>query len=108
MQKQLTHPNELSKRKYYQSLFSSIDTSGAWTHTVYNSILRKNRKSSATLPSSLNDQGKVVHDPNKICNAITHYFANIGNKIAPLVLVKKEDYYCHLKKRQCKSIKLNP
>ena len=48
------------------------------------------------------------HDPNKICNAINHYFANIDNKIAPPVLVKKEYYYCHLKKRQCKSIILNP
>ena len=102
----LTHAKELSKRKYYQSLFSSIVTSGAWIHI--NSILRKNRKSSATLPISLNDQGKVLHDPNKICNAINHYFANIGNKIAPPVLVKREDYYCHLKKRQCKSIILNP
>ena len=87
MQKQIDSRKELSKRKYYQSLFSSIDTSGAWTHI--NSILRKNRKSSATLPTSLNDQGEVLHDPNKIRNAINHYFANIGNKIALPVLVKK-------------------
>ena len=100
-----THAKELSKRNYYQSLFISIDTSGVWTHI--NSILRKNRKSSATLPTSLNDQGKVLYDRNKMCNAINHYFANIGNKIAPPVLVKKEDYYCHLKKRQCNSIILN-
>ena len=50
----------------------------------------------------------MFHDPNKICNTIYHYFANIGNKIAPPVFVKKEDYYCHLKKRQCKSIIPNP
>ena len=50
----------------------------------------------------------MLHDPNKICNAINHYFANLGNKIAPPVLVKKEDYCCHLKKRQCKSFILNP
>ena len=102
----LTHAKELSEGKYYQSLFSSIDTSSAWTHINSNS--KKNRKSSATLLSSLNDQGKVLHDPNKLCNAINHYFENIGNKIAPPVLVKKEDYYYHPKKRQCKSIKLNP
>ena len=84
----LTHAKKFSKRKYYQSLFSNIDTSGVWTHI--NSILRKNRKSSATLPSSLNDQGKVFHYPNKKCNAIKHYFANIGNKIAPPFLVKKK------------------
>ena len=50
----------------------------------------------------------MLYDPNNICNAINHYFANIGNRIAPPVLVKKEDYYCHLKKGQCKSIILNP
>ena len=83
-----THANEFLKCKYYQSLLSSIDTSGGYTQI--NSILRKNRKSSATIPSSLKGQGKVLHDPNKISNAINHYFATIGSKIVPTVLVERK------------------
>ena len=83
-----THAKEFLKCKYYQSLFSSINTSGGYTQI--NSILRKNRKSSATIPSSLKGQGKVLHDPNKTCNAINYYFANIGSKIVSTVLAEKK------------------
>ena len=44
----------------------------------------------------------------KYAMLFNHYFANIGNKIAPPVLVKKEDCYCYLKKRQRKFIIVNP
>ena len=57
---------------------------------IFTPFLRKNRKRSATLQSSLKDHGKVLHDPKKIRNAINYYFANIGSKIALPALVKKK------------------
>ena len=78
----LTHIKEQAKRNYYKSIFNGCDTSGAWANI--NQILKKNRKNSASLPTTLNCDGLLLEDPIDISNAFNDYFANIGNKIAAM------------------------
>ena len=67
-----TSSREAVKSNFYSLWF---DPTGNQTH-VYRFSSRRSIHSTT--------------DPNKICNTINHYFANIGNEIAPPVLVEKE------------------
>ena len=76
----VTCMQESSTAKHYQNLMGN-DSEVSMTWKAINQILRKDKKNTFSLPTSIKVNDKALSKPTEICNALNQHFCGTGHKI---------------------------